>query len=90
VDLPAGPYRAAALRVFGPAGGRWSIWWVDGRIACLEPPVHGRFAAGVGTFTGDDVPDGRPILVRFTWSEIADRSARWDQAFSADAGITWE
>lgn len=90
IDLPAGRYRAAALRVFDPAAGRWSIWWVDGRTACLEPPVHGRFAAGVGTFTGADAVDGRPILVRFIWSEITARSARWDQAFSADAGVTWE
>ena len=90
LDLPAGRYRAATLRLFDPAADRWSIWWVDGRAMRLEPPVHGGFAAGVGTFTGGDVLDGRPILVRFTWSEITGSAARWDQAFSADEGATWE
>lgn len=91
LELPAGTYRAATLRVFDPAAGLWSIWWVDGRAPRLEPPVHGRFDGGVGTFLGDDVlGDGRPVRVRFTWSEIAGHSARWDQAFSADGGATWE
>jgi len=91
LELPAGPYRAATLRVFDPAAGLWSIWWVDGRAPRLEPPVHGRFEGGVGTFLGDDVlDDGRPVRVRFTWSEVTAHSARWDQAFSADGGATWE
>ena len=91
LELPAGTYRAATLRVFDPAARCWSIWWVDGRAPRLEPPVHGRFEGGVGTFHGEDVlEDGRPILVQFTWSEITARSARWDQAFSADGGAIWE
>ena len=91
LDLPAGTYRAATLRVFDPAAGLWSIWWVDGRAPRLEPPVRGRFEGDVGTFHGRDVlEDGRPVLVRFTWSQITPRSARWDQAFSADGGATWE
>lgn len=91
LELPAGTYRAATLRVFDPAARRWSIWWVDGRAPRLGPPVHGRFGGGIGTFHGEDVlEDGRPVLVRFTWSGITARSARWDQAFSADGGATWE
>lgn len=91
LDLPAGAYRAAPLRVFDPAAGLWSIWWIDGRAPRLEPPVHGRFEGGVGVFHGDDVlDDGRPVRVRFTWSDITANSARWTQAFSADGGATWE
>jgi hypothetical protein len=90
IELPAGTYRAATVRAFDPATGLWSIWWIDGRNPRLEPPVHGRFENGVGTFLGDDVFEGRPIRVRFIWSEIAPRSARWEQAFSADGGATWE
>jgi hypothetical protein len=90
LELPAGTYRAATVRVFDPATRLWSIWWIDGRNPHLEPPVHGRFENGVGTFEGDDVFEGRPIRVRFLWSEIAARSVRWEQAFSPDGGATWE
>jgi hypothetical protein len=90
IELPAGTYRAATVRAFDPATGLWSIWWIDGRNPRLEPPVHGRFENGVGTFFGDDAFEGRPIRVRFIWSEITPRSARWEQAFSPVGGATWE
>jgi hypothetical protein len=90
LQLPAATYRAATVRVFNPGTGLWSIWWIDGRNPQLEPPVHGRFQNGVGTFLGDDLFEGRPIRVRFVWSEITARSARWEQAFSADGGAGWE
>jgi hypothetical protein len=32
--------------------------------------------------------EGTPVLARFIWSEITDRSARWEQAFSTDDGRT--
>jgi hypothetical protein len=90
IALPAGPYRAATVRQFDPVARRWSIWWIDARRPGIEPPVHGRFVDGVGTFFGDDVLDGRPITVRFLWSAITATGARWEQAFSADGGATWE
>ena len=90
LELPGGTYRAATLRLFDPNAGLWSIWWIDSRSMRLEPPVHGRFQKGVGTFFGDDTHEGRPIRVRFFWSEIGADSARWEQAFSPDDGGQWE
>jgi hypothetical protein len=90
IELPGGTYRGSALRLFDPAAGRWSIWWADSRTPGLQPPVHGRFDHGVGTFLGDDVLNGRPIRVRFIWSDIAANAATWTQAFSPDNGATWE
>ena len=76
---------------FDPAqerhGGRRDI---DAGQFPLDPPVRGRFQDGVGTFLADETFNGKPIRVRFTWSKITPASAHWEQAFSPDAGATWE
>ncbi|MDP9365473.1 MAG: hypothetical protein M3Q10_14825 [Chloroflexota bacterium] len=91
---PSGPgwegVEVVALRLFDPAAGLWSIYWADNARGVLEPPVLGRFADGVGEFIGDDRHEGRPVRVRFRWSDIGPTAARWEQAFSADGGATWE
>ena len=53
-------------------------------------PVHGWFEGDVGEFEGCDTFEGRPIRVRFTWSRVTTPTPRWEQAFSEDAGRTWE
>ena len=83
-------YRGLTLRLYDPRARRWSIRWANGIDGLLEPPVHGAFVDGVGTFFGDDTHDGRPVRVRFIWDGIGPESARWQQAFSADGGASWE
>lgn len=91
LGLPEGPYRAATLRSFDPATGLWSIWWLDGRRPHrLDTPVVGRFEHGTGLFYADDTFDEMPIKVRFTWTLLDADAARWEQAFSADGGNSWE
>ena len=91
IDLPGGSYRAATLRTFDPETRQWSIWWIDGRNPLtIDVPMRGTFADGVGTFLCEDVFEGRPIQVRFLWSRLTEKSARWEQAFSPDGGKTWE
>ena len=91
LELPSGTYRAISLRSFDPTTNQWSIWWLDGRNpGVLDPPVVGGFEDGIGTFITADTFDGRPIIVRFLWSDITPTTCRWEQAFSADGGETWE
>lgn len=91
LGLPEGPYRAVALRSFNPGTRQWSIWWLDGRNpGVLDTPVVGQFLDGVGTFYADDVLNGRPIKIRFTWSVPTTGNPRWEQAFSDDSGLSWE
>lgn len=90
LDDPGGAYSAATFRRTDPSTGLWWIWWFDSRFDELDPPVSGSFENGIGTFYADDELAGRPIRVRFTWSQITDDSARWEQAFSPDGGETWE
>jgi hypothetical protein len=89
---PTGVTRAVGLRAYDPKTGQWAIWWVDGRVPsnAVDPPTKGAFENGVGSFYWDGTLDGKPIRTRFIWSQIAPQSARWEQAYSADAGKTWE
>ena len=91
-DMPEGIYRGVAPRAYDPQTGLWAIWWIDGRnpLGAVDPPVKGRFVAGVGTFYADDTLRGKPIKVRFIWSHITATTARWEQAYSCDDGKTWE
>jgi hypothetical protein len=86
-----GGFVGMSFRFFDPAADRWSIYWADSRRpGLLDPPVFGGFENGRGVFEGTDVLDGRPIAVRFTWTEVDTPSPRWEQAFSGDGGETWE
>lgn len=87
---PKGDYQASSLRLFNPGTQRWSIWWFDSRFPGVEPPVVGGFRAHKGTFYVNDVFNGRPIRVRTTYEPLTPDHAQWTQAFSADAGTSWE
>ena len=72
----------------------------------MEPPVVGKFDGNIGIFEGRDTYNGTPVLVRYTWTvdpkdtpaewekalnpKGAKVVAKWEQAFSADGGKTWE
>lgn len=91
LDLPEGRYRAVAMRSYDPATRQWAIWWLDARQPhTLDVPVVGRFEGGVGLFFADDTLAGQPIKIRFTWDTRDAAVPRWEQAFSADGGASWE
>jgi hypothetical protein len=91
IHFPTGTVRAAAFRSFNAGTGEWAIWWLDGRSPHhLDVPVIGRFDGKIGLFYADDVLDGRPIRIRFTWRANDGTNPRWEQAFSPDGGTTWE
>ena len=84
------PYEGMPTRLYDPQLGQWRIWWLDTNDHRMEPPLIGGFEDGVGHFEGTDTLRGNPIHVRFTWTEISETFARWDQAFSDDGGDSWE
>jgi len=92
IDKPEGSNHGVAMRAYDAKTGQWAIWWIDSRNphGPLDPPVMGRFENGVGTFYSDQVYEGKPMRTRFIWSHITPTSARWEQAYSYDAGKTWD
>jgi len=77
--------------VINASTGQWSIWWLDGRYpGSIDTPVVGRFENGVGIFYAEETFAGKPIRVRFLWTMFKPDGPRWEQAFSPDAGATWE
>jgi hypothetical protein len=89
--FPDGEVRAIAVRSYCAATKTWSIWWLDGRNpTSLDVPVVGSFSHQVGLFFADDELDGQAIKVRFMWTATPGANPRWEQAFSNDAGASWE
>jgi hypothetical protein len=91
LNFPEGAYRAVTLRAYDAQAKTWSIWWLDSRDpGHLDPPLVGRFENGLGLFYADHNFNGKPIRVRFRWTELSSGSPRWEQAFSDDGGKSWE
>jgi hypothetical protein len=95
IAMPGGRYTGISLRLWNPEREEWAIHWLDSRLpGRIGPPVRGGFHSRpdgpFGVFHGDDSHNGRAIRVRFIWSRITSEAARWEQAFSADEGNSWE
>ncbi|MFJ9389626.1 hypothetical protein ACIRON_12445 [Nocardioides sp. NPDC101246] len=90
VSGPAGRIDALNLRLYEPQSQRWSLTFVSMRDGLLTPAVRGGFRDGVGEFYGDDQLGDRSIKVRFLITRVSRDEARFEQAFSADGGTTWE
>ncbi|HXO29656.1 MAG TPA: hypothetical protein VOA80_20055 [Thermoanaerobaculia bacterium] len=90
VDGPAGHLELLTLRLYNPQAHQWSINITSSTAGTLSPPAVGEFKDGRGEFYDQEPFNDRTILVRFGVSDITPDSCRFDQAFSADGGKTWE
>jgi hypothetical protein len=91
VVFPTLGFGGVTLRLYDQQRDEWSLYWASSTKGLALPPQVGRFDdTGTGVFAADDVYAGRPIKVIYVWSDITADSCRWEQAFSADGGTTWE
>ena len=91
-EAPPGgkPFEAFTLRQFDPGARVWRIWWAaSNRPGHLDPPVQGCWTGGVGRFFCEDTLNGHQVRVRFEWTNPTLSTARWEQAFSYDSGVSW-
>lgn len=88
---PRGKIEGGSLRLYNPKARQWSINYASAGGGVLTAPVFGAFdSSGRGLFYGQDTLDGRTILVRFIITQVSRREARFEQAYSADGGQSWE
>jgi hypothetical protein len=90
VSGPSGHIVGLSLRLYNPATHTWSLNFANASSGTMGTPTIGRFASGRGEFFDHEDLDGRTILVRNVFSEITQTAYRFEQAFSADEGKTWE
>ena len=89
-DGPAGHIEGVGLRLFNPQSHQWSLNWANGSDPAMTTPMVGKFVHGQGQFYDQEEFQGRIIIARNGFSAITPRSSRFEQAFSDDAGKTWE
>ena len=89
-DGPAGHLEIFTIRLYNPDSHQWGITFTNPAAGTLAPVLSGEFKDGRGEFYDQEPYQGRQILVRFAISDIAADSCRFEQAFSADGGKTWE
>lgn len=89
-DGPAGHFEGLSLRLYNPKSRQWSLNFASINGGVMTPPTIGEFKNGRGEFFNQETYNGRAILVRFIISDITPNSCRFEQAFSADGGKTWE
>jgi len=91
IDGPQGAHiQGMTVRLYDTAAKQWKLYWVDSDDGSLGQPVVGAFKDGVGTFYDQEEIGGRDVWVRNVYYGIGPKTYKFEQAFSADGGKTWE
>jgi hypothetical protein len=89
-DRPTGRVQGVTLGLFDGKSGQWSLYWWNPATGPMGAPIRGQFKEGRGEFYQEDSFEGKKIRVRNLWLNPKPGVVRWEQAFSADSGKTWE
>jgi len=90
MDGPAGHFEGLSLRLYNPQSRQWSLNFSNAAAGTLGTPTVGEFKGGRGEFYDQELLGERAIFVRFIITPIDKDNWRFEQAFSADGGKTWE
>src|SRR6185312_6950556 len=90
-ELPDCRLHGLALRLYCPLSRQWAIHWSTAENGTLDQPMMiGDFRNGYGEFYNEETFGDRGIFVRCFWTNLMREKCRWEQAYSADGGRTWE
>jgi hypothetical protein len=88
-DGPKEHIQGVTLFLYNPASHQWSQTFANSKTGAFDPALIGAFKDGRGELFAQDTFDGRSILVRATWSDIAPDSHHFEESISDDGGKTW-
>lgn len=89
-DGPNGHWEGMTVFLYDPRAHQWSMNFANSGEGRFTTPMVGGFANGRGELIGVDALDGRAILVRATWSEIALTTHVYQESYSSDGGRSWQ
>ena len=78
--------------MYDPAEEQWTIYWMDTNRLEMTEQVVGAFKDETREFYGygEELFKGKPVKMRFIWTDITARSARWEQAYFDKVRNEWE
>jgi hypothetical protein len=89
-ERATGSFQGITLHLFDPQKQQWSVYPANSPQGVLAVPMIGGFTNGRGGSYSHAPIDGMHRFTRLLWHEITPSSYRWEQAYSAEGGATWE
>jgi hypothetical protein len=78
------------LYTYNPQSAQWYVYFASPKDGKVGLPNVGEFRNGRGEFIVQDVLNGKSLLNRYVWSQIASSSPHFEESWSSDGGRTWE
>jgi hypothetical protein len=78
------------LYTYNPQGHQWSVYFANRKDGKVGLPNVGEFRNGRGEFFVQDTLNGKSLLNRYVWSQVASSSPHFEESWSSDGGRTWE
>jgi len=78
------------LYTYNPQSHQWSVYFASRKDGKVGLPNVGEFRNGRGEFFVQDMLNGKSMLNRYVWSQIASSAPHFEESWSSDGGRTWE
>jgi hypothetical protein len=78
------------LYTYNPQSQQWYVYFASRKDGKVGLPNVGEFRNGRGEFFVQDTLNGKSLLNRYVWSQLASSSPRFEESWSSDGGRTWE
>jgi hypothetical protein len=78
------------LYTYNPQSHQWYVYFASSKDGKVGLPNVGEFSNGRGEFFVQDTLNGKLLLNRYVWSQIASNSPHFEESWSSDGGRTWE